>query len=76
MNRLLQKYNETVKPSLIKEFGYTQENLAKETGMTKVTMNLKLNNKANFTQLEIEKIRKNLHITCDEIGVYFFTPKV
>ena len=23
MNRLLQKYNETVKPSLIKEFGYT-----------------------------------------------------
>lgn len=60
----------------IKEFGYTQENLAKETGMTKVTMNLKLNNKAFFTQPEIEKICKILRITPDEIGAYFFTPKV
>ena len=60
----------------IKEFGYTQESLAKETGMTKVTMNLKLNNKAFFTQPEIEKVRKLLRITPDEIGAYFFTPKV
>ena len=60
----------------IKEFGYTQESLAKETGMTKVTMNLKLNNKAFFTQPEIEKIRNLLRITPDEIGAYFFTPKV
>ncbi len=60
----------------IKEFGYTQESLARETGMTKVTMNLKLNNKAFFTQPEIERIRKILRITHDEIGAYFFTPKV
>ena len=60
----------------IKEFGYTQERLAKETGITKVTMNLKLNNKAFFTQPEIERIRKVLCIAYDEIGVYFFTPKV
>lgn len=60
----------------IKEFGYTQENLAKETGMTKATMSLKLNNKASFTQPEIEKIRKILGITYGEIGAYFFTPKV
>lgn len=60
----------------IKEFGYTQESLAKETGMTKVTMNLKLNNKAFFTQPEIEKIRNLLRITPDKIGAYFFTPKV
>lgn len=60
----------------IKEFGYTQESLAKETGITKATMNLKLNNKAFFTQPEIEKIRKILRITRDEIGAYFFTLKV
>lgn len=60
----------------IKEFGYTQENLAKEIGMTKVTMSLKLNNKAFFTQPEIEKIRQLLRIAYNEIGAYFFTPKV
>lgn len=60
----------------IKEYGYTQERLAKEVGMTKATMNLKLNNNAYFTQPEIEKIRKILSIELGEIGVYFFTPKV
>ena len=60
----------------IKEFGYTQESLSKETGMTKATMNLKLNNKAFFTQPEIEKIRHLLRIAYDEIGAYFFTLKV
>ena len=60
----------------MKEFGYTQERLAKETGITKVTMNLKLNNKAFFTQPEIEKIREVLCIAHGEIDVYFFTLKV
>ena len=60
----------------IRECGYTQEGLAEEIGITKTTMNLKLNNKAFFTQPEIEKIRKVLCIDCDEIGVYFFTLKV
>lgn len=60
----------------IKKFGLTQEMLAEEIGITKTTMNLKLNNKAAFTQTEIEKIRKALLIYREEIGVYFFTPKV
>lgn len=63
----------------IKECGFTQQMLAKEIGMTKTTMNLKLNNKnknAYFTAPEIEKIRRVLHIDIDEIGVYFFTPRV
>ena len=59
----------------IKEFGYTQESLAEEIGISKVTMSLKLNNKAFFTQPEIEKIRKALLIPRDEVGVYFFYPK-
>lgn len=60
----------------IREFGYTQSSLADEIGLTKATMNLKLNNKAFFTQPEIEKIRKILHIHSVEIGAYFFTLRV
>lgn len=60
----------------IKERGFTQETLAKEVGMSKTTLNLKLNNKANFTTPEIEKIRRVLLIETEEIGVYFFTPRV
>lgn len=60
----------------IKECGYTQERLAEEIGMAKATLNLKLNNKANFTLPEMEKIRRVLCIVVEEIGVYFFTPKV
>ena len=60
----------------IKECGFTQESLAEEIGTTKTTLNLKLNNKANFTLPEMEKIRKVLCFTVEEIGAYFFTPKV
>ena len=60
----------------IREFGYTQEGLAEEIGISKATMSLKLNNKAFFTQPEIEKIRKVLRIPQEETGAYFFTPKV
>ena len=60
----------------IKEFGYTQAGLADEIGMAKTTMSLKLNNKAFFTPLEIEKIRRILRIAHEEIGIYFFTLKV
>lgn len=60
----------------IKEFGFTQETLAKKIGITEASMSLKLNNKANFKQKEIRLICKVLKIPCNEIGVYFFTPKV
>ena len=60
----------------IKECGYTQEGLAEEIGITKATMSLKLNNKAYFTQPEIEKIREILCIAREDIGLYFFTLKV
>ena len=60
----------------IREFGFTQETLAKEIGITEASMSLKLNNKANFKQKEIRLICKALKIPCDEIGIYFFTPRV
>ena len=59
----------------IKELGYTQESLAKEIGISEVTMSLKLNNKAFFTQPEMEKIRRTLLIPRYEMGAYFFYPK-
>lgn len=60
----------------IREFGYTQGTLASEIGITESSMNLKLNNKANFKQKEIRLICKALSIPDSEIGVYFFIPKV
>ena len=60
----------------IKEYGYTQETLAKEIGITESSMSLKLNNKAPFKQIEIRLICQVLEIADEDIGVYFFTPKV
>ena len=60
----------------IKEFGHTQETLAKEINITESSMSLKLTNKTPFKQIEIRLICKVLKIPVSEIGVYFFTPKV
>lgn len=58
----------------IRECGFTQKSLAKHIGIAESSMCLKLNNEANFRQIEIFLISKALKIS--EIGVYFFTPKV
>ena len=60
----------------IKECGFTQETLAKHIGIAKSSMCLKLSNKANFRHLEVYLICEALKISINEIGVYFFTPKV
>ena len=60
----------------IKEHGYTQERLAREIGLTKSTLSLKLNNKAYFTLPEMAKIQIILCIESMDIGAYFFTLKV
>ena len=60
----------------MKEFGFTQETLAKHIGIAKSSMCLKLNNKANFINPEVYLICEALKISVNEIGVYFFTPKV
>ena len=60
----------------IKEYGFTQEIIASEIGMSVSTLSFKLNNKAFFTQKEIKKICDLLEIETTEVGVYFFTPKV
>lgn len=56
----------------MKEFGYTQDSLAKAIGIEKSTINLKLNNKGEFRAGEMDAICKVLDISNDELGVYFF----
>lgn len=60
----------------IRECGMTQESLAVAIGISITTLNLKLNNKAFFTQPEIKRICSVLEIGKDEIGEYFFILKV
>lgn len=60
----------------IKEYGFTQEQLAAKIGMSKSTFSFKLNNKAFFSQKEIRKICDLLEIEIAEIGLYFFTLRV
>lgn len=60
----------------IREYGFTQETLAKSIGINVCTLNYKLKGKAYFTSQEIDKICELLSIPNDEIGIYFFTTKV
>lgn len=60
----------------IKEYGFTQETLAKHIGIAESSMCLKLNGKASFKQNEIFLISNALEIESGEIGAYFFDPKV
>lgn len=54
----------------------TQKQLAQAVGVTESTMSLKLRGKYPFTSREIRGIVECLHIPPEEIGSYFFTPKV
>lgn len=56
----------------IKEYGHTQESLAKAIGVNKGTLCLKLNNKGEFKAAEIDAICRLLDISNNEIGIYFF----
>ena len=57
----------------IREYGYTQEKLAKAIGIDASTLNSRLSNKSYFRQTEIDAICKVLDISNAEIGVYFYT---
>lgn len=65
-------YNYSKLLGRIKEFGLTQERLARAIGKDKSTLTMKLNGRSAFTQKEIDEICKVLDISNDEIGDYFF----
>ena len=56
----------------IKEFGDTQNGLARVLGISKSTMSWKMNGRANFTQAEIKTIAKRYNLTGEEIKYMFF----
>ena len=58
----------------IKEKFNTQENFAKTLGISSVSLSAKLNNRVEFTQLEIGKICEALEIPKENISSFFFCP--
>ena len=60
----------------IKEKIGTRKNLAKELGISEMTMWYKMHNRFPFTQSEILGICKLLNIPKSKIPAYFFTTKV
>ena len=61
---------------LIKEKFGTQDEFAKSLGMSRTSLNLKLNNASEFSQKEIIRAANLLGITLSEVDEYFFTLKV
>jgi len=59
----------------IKEIFDTQDAFAKALGISNVSISFKLNNKAEFSQKEIDKASDLLKIKKEEIPLYFFTKK-
>lgn len=57
----------------IKEYGFTQERLAKAIGKSEYTISAKLNNRGFFSQEEMDGICQALDIPSNEIGTYFFS---
>ena len=59
----------------IREYGYTQKNLAIAIGMSVSQLNQCLKNKSNFKHKKILAICKVLDIHISEIGPYFYAIK-
>lgn len=66
------KFNNSKLLGKIRECGYTQERLADAIGISKTTLNAKLNGQFYFTTKEIDAICEVLSIPVSEIGEYFF----
>ena len=64
-----------LKGRIVEKFG-TQAAFSKAFGMSENSFSMKMNNKSRFTTDDIVKIVAMLDIPIDEIGLYFFTPKV
>ena len=54
----------------------TQDAFAEKLGIGRVSLNLRLNNKAEFSQEEIFKACEILGIAIKDIPAYFFTQEV
>lgn len=60
--------------SKMKLFGDNQEDLAKALGLTRPSLNAKINNRnASFTQQEISMIKIRYNLSASEIDLIFFS---
>ena len=66
-------YNYSKLLGRIKECGFTQTRLADAIGINRGTLSSKLNGQYSFSMKEIDSICRELNISNDEIGAYFFT---
>ncbi len=60
----------------MRELGKTQELLARGIGINPATLNLKLNNKSEWTQDQIAAACASLRINSQEIPMYFFSSDI
>lgn len=60
----------------IKEVFGDQDNFGKSINLSSTSVSLKLNNKREWSQQEINKATEVLGIPDDQIHAYFFTEKV
>ncbi|MDU5281931.1 MAG: DUF739 family protein [Dialister sp.] len=61
---------------LIKTQYQSESEFAKNVGINRSTLSLKLSNERDFTKSDIQKICNQLSIPLNEVGLYFFTPLV
>lgn len=66
------RYNYQKLRGKIKEICETQDIFAKRLGIGRVSLSQRLNNQLEFTQDEIFKTCDILHISKEDIPVYFF----
>lgn len=64
-----------LKGRIIEKYG-TQTKFVKVFGISENSFSLKMNNKSRFTSDDIIKMIKLLEIKKEDVGEYFFTPKV
>ncbi len=69
-------YNYSKLKGKIKEHFNTQEEFAKALGIGASTLNLKLNNKTEWSQDEMREALKLLNVSEGQIEKYFFTHKI
>ena len=60
----------------IREKYKTESAFAQAVGIGRVSLSERLNNKMDFTRLEIKKACEVLDLSAKEIPLYFFTEKV
>lgn len=60
----------------IREKYGTEGALSDAMGINRCTLSQKLTNKSDFSQQDIKQMATLLLIAIDEIGEYFFTPKI